>query len=400
MTETTRQISRRDALRAGGRLIFQPQSGPAGDVLVQVFLRGGVDSLYLVPPYADPAYRTHRRTLFVAEPGRKEGALDLDGFCGLHPDLRPLHEMFRAGRLAVVQACGSPDRTLSHFEAMKTMERGGSDSGSFTTGWISRHLRSTLRDGSNPLRAVSISDVLPESLRGASGAMALRALAEFTLPIPPQWGERYLAAMRSFYAADDDPAQAAGRQVLNLLEKFQQITAAPYQPDNQAVYPTSPLGRKLLEVARLIKAEVGLEVATVDMGGWDTHVDQFNRLKKMLTGVAQALKAFEQDLGERLKRVTVVVLSEFGRRAYENKGLGTDHGRATAMFVFGGGIRGGKVYGKWPGLERDQLDNDGNLRVTTDYRDVLAELVERRLGNARAAEVFPDHKPQYLNLTT
>jgi uncharacterized protein (DUF1501 family) len=226
MPETTRKISRRDALRVGSRLVFEPQAGAPGDVLVQVFLRGGVDSLYLVPPYADPAYRKHRPTLFVPEPGGEGGALDLDGFCGLHPDLKPLHEMFRAGRLAVVQACGSPDRTLSHFEAMRTMERGGPDSGTFSNGWISRHLHATPRDGSNPLRAVAVSELLPESLRGAGGAMALRSSAELSLPVPPEWGERYLTLMRSFYGTEGDLARSAGKQILCLLEKFQQINSA------------------------------------------------------------------------------------------------------------------------------------------------------------------------------
>lgn len=396
MTKGT--LSRR-ALLGAPRLTFQPEQGPQGDVLVVIFLRGGMDGLHVVPPHADASYHAQRPTLAVAEPGKSGGALDLDGFFGLHPDLAPLHEIFLAKQLALVHAIGSPDSTLSHFEAMQTMERGVSDGSTTASGWISRHLASLDSGRSSPIRAIAFGDVLPKSMQGSIGAMAIRTLSEFRLNVPSTWGGGFREVLADFYHDGPNPARVAGHETLQLLRSLEKLDPKTYQPERGARYPATEMGERLRQVAQLIKAEVGLEIAEVDLGGWDAHVAQPTLMAALMKELGQALHAFWSDLGERMNRVTVVAMSEFGRRVHENSGLGTDHGRGTAMFLLGGAIRGGKVYGRWPGLQDGQLDKDGNLRVTTDYRDVLGELVTRRLRNPNLDEVFPQYTPAYLDVT-
>lgn len=397
------KLTRRDLLRGGrrdgARWTFQPERGPAGDVLVLMFLRGGMDGLHVVPPHGDAQYRPQRPALAIPEPGRPGGAVDLDGFFGLHPDLSPLKQVFDAKHLAIVHASGSPDRTLSHFEAMQTMERGVSDGNDTASGWISRHLAATERGISSPIRALALSDVLPKSMQGSIGAMAVRSLSEFRLDVPDAWGSEFRVVLSSFYAGAREPAQVAGKETLELLRSLEKLDPAAYRPEAGAAYPDTEMGRRLKQVAQLIKADVGLEIAQVDLGGWDAHVAQPTLMTGLMKELAQGIHAFWADLGARMNRVTLVAMSEFGRRVHENSGLGTDHGRATAMFLAGAGIRGGKVYGRWPGLHSDQLDRDGNLRVTTDYRDILGEVLERRLRNPHLAEVFPRYTPTYLGLT-
>lgn len=404
-------LTRRDLLRgAAPRLTFQPRTGPAGDVLVNIFLRGGMDGIHVVPPYADPHYRTNRPSLALPEPGRKGGIVDLDGFFGLHPDMAPLAELFRARHLAIVHACGSPDHTLSHFEAMQTMERGVSDGNSTASGWISRHLASTEAHSSSPMRAIAIGEVLPKSLQGSLAATAVRSLTEFRLNTPDRWQGTYRTLLAELYQDGHDPAQAGGRDTLQLLRSLEKLDPDTYQPENGAVYKKTDLAQGLKQIAQLIKAEVGLEIGCVDLGGWDAHAAQEALMAPLMPQLSEALHAFYTDLGDRMSRVTVVAMSEFGRRIHENTSLGTDHGRATAMFVMGGAVRGGKVYGRWRGMAENRLqlsvdgglsglDRDGNLQVTTDYRDILGEIVQRRLRNDRLDQVFPAYQPRPLNLT-
>jgi uncharacterized protein (DUF1501 family) len=393
-------LTRRSLLDAGRRLVFRPGFGPPGDVLVTIFLRGGMDGIYAVPPHGDPAYRKQRPKLAPADPGRNGGLVDLDGYFGLHPDLAPLAEPFRERHLAVVQACGTPDRTLSHFEAMQTMERGVSEGHSVATGWVARHLGSTEGDHAPPLRAVAIGEVLPKSLQGYDKAVALRSVEDVRLERPAAWSNGFDTMLKNFYAEVDDLVGVAGRSTLGLLAQLKKLVASGYRPQGGVAYPDSNLGRALRQVAQLIKADIGLEVAALDHGDWDSHVGQVAHLARPMKQLGEALRAFHADLSDRMGRLTLIVMSEFGRRVRENSGLGTDHGRATAMFVLGGGILGGKVHGEWPGLGPNQLDRDGNLRVTTDYRDVLADLVKRRLRNPNLQQVFPDYSPRPCSIAT
>ena len=372
-------------------------SPPAGerDVLINLFLRGAADGLSLVVPHGEDEYYRARPTLAIAAPkaGNAGAALALNGFFGLHPALAPLLPLYKEGELAVLHAVGSGDQTRSHFEAMATMERGDyAGGGAGGSGWLTRHLDAVppLTGTASPLRAVALGTVMPDTLRGATDATAVDSLSDFRLRVPNPGME---AALRGLYAHGNDAASAAGRETLAVLDTLRRIDPAHYKPANGAVYPASPLGDGLKQAACLVKARVGLEAAFLDRTGWDTHVGQGGAtgwLALQLGDVAQSLAAFAQDLGAEKRRVTVIVQTEFGRRVAENSSLGTDHGRAGAMFVWGGGVNGGKVYANWPGLKPEQLEQPGDLRVTTDYRVVLAEVLAKRCGNvAHLGDVFP-----------
>ena len=357
-----------------------------GNVLVVVFLRGGMDGLSAVTPYAEERIYSMRPNLAVATPkvNSKDTLIDLDGFFGLHPSLAPLADMYRSKQMAVVHAIGSQDQTRSHFEAMAAMDRGAADDGLGPAGgWITRYLLASGQAGDSPLRAVSFGTVMPDSLRGATNATALPSLDSYRLTSDKHDLAELTATIRRLYGKGQDVASTAGMETLEVIETLNRLNPDERAPRHGAKYPTTGMGTGLQQAATLIRAKVGMEVATVDVGGWDTHVAQGNTtgwLPTRLEEVGQALAAFMQDLGPDADSVTTVVMSEFGRRAYENGGLGTDHGRASCAFVLGGAVQGGKVYGPWPGLKPGQLDGPGDLRVTTDYRALLGEVLARRLG--------------------
>lgn len=365
-------------------------------VLVVIFLRGGADGLNIVAPHGEDEYYKLRPSLAIPRPTdrtAKNRLIDLDGFFGLNPALSPLEASYKEGELAIVHAVGSGDETHSHFEAMSTMERGLKNQADSTGGgWLGRHL--TTSSGSpSPLRAVAFSSIMPDSLGGAIGATALSSLAEFRLAEGLE-----IEHLRKLYARGDGPIDQAGRETLQVLDSLNRVDPRGYQPEHGAAYPDHPTSQALREVAFLIKQEMGLEVACLDVGNWDTHVAQGQTegwLSSLLGDLGRSVAAFRKDLGSRSKKVTVVVQTEFGRRVAENSGLGTDHGAGGVLFVLGGGVKGGKVYADWPGLVPDKLVGPGDLKVTTDYRDVLAELLAARFGNHRTAEVFPGlrHRP-------
>jgi uncharacterized protein (DUF1501 family) len=381
----------------GRRMVFRPEDGPAGDVLVCVFLRGGADGLHLVAPVGDASYYRQRPRIAVRRPddraveaGRR--GVELSGFFALNPTLAPLQAPYRAGRLAVVHAVGSPDQTHSHFEAMATMERGVSDGSTAATGWLGRHLQTTSSDRISPLRSLAIGDTLPASLEGALGATAVRSLSQFRLGLPAGWSAGYQAMLAELYEGSADELGRAGRETFQLLKAMERLEPEGYRAEGGATYPESDFGRGLSQIAQLVKAEVGLEVACLDLEGWDSHFGQDTVLEGLMADLASGLAAFDADLGTRMDHVTVVVMSEFGRRVQENGGLGTDHGQATCFWLMGGGIRGGRVIAEWPGLETDRLDGPGDLRVTIDYRDLLAEVVAKRLRNPAWQGVFPGYE--------
>lgn len=388
------------------QIAFKPvRTERRGDVLVCLFLRGGADGLNMVLPYAEDAYYRSRPSLAIPAPRDRcrpvsERAIALNDLFALHPALKPLYPQYAEGKLAIVHACGSAEKSRSHFEAMSAMERGVAEARAGTTsGWIARHLMSVPRQYTSPLRAVAFSNVLPESLRGSTDAVVLQTLSDFRLAMPKTMGltqaEELQHTLQELYAAHgkDEVAQSA-QDTLKVLETLRRVDPTRYQPANGAVYPNTDLGRGLKQVAALIKAQVGLEVACLDKGGWDTHVAQGSTTGWMagnLTDLAQSLSAFARDMGEGMQHIILVAMTEFGRRLRENSGLGTDHGRAGVMWLMGGGVQGGKVHARWPGLEPHQLEKPGDLKVTTDYRDVLAEVVLKRLGNPHVARVFPGY---------
>lgn len=355
-----------------------------GKVLVTIFQRGAADGLNMVVPYGEKAYYAGRPTIAVPPPGPSAGAaLDLNGFFGLHPRLAPLRPLFLEKKLAVVHATGSPDLTRSHFDAQDYMESGTPGLKATRDGWLNRALPRP--QGSSPLRAVSLGPVLPRALRGPQPAVALNSVKDFSLRDRMSAGE-----FQSRYQNTADPMlAAAGKETFAALRLLEQIRQQSYQPANGASYPAGRLGRSLEQIAQLIKARVGLAVAFDDVGGWDHHVNEAPLLGNMLGDFAAAIAAFSQDLGPLMEDVVLVTMSEFGRTARENGSRGTDHGHGNVMLVAGGAVQGGKVYGDWPGLEREQLHEARDLAVTTDFRTVLGEILRAQLGIADSARVFP-----------
>jgi len=386
------------------RLAFR-RSGAPGDILVVIFLRGGMDGLNAVVPYAEgAAYYDARPTIAIAEPSSDpNSAIDLNGFFGLHPALRPLKALYDSGTLAVIHACGSPDPTRSHFDAMEYMERGTPGARTTRSGWLSRHLESAAWQNDSPFRAIGIGTMLPSSLRGEVSALALKSIADFHLGGREDQLEAMRRALAQLYTVESD--QPLGRSLLAahaketfaVMDILASLNADSYEPEGDAAYPESEFGQGLKQVAILIKAEVGLEVACLDLGGWDTHEWQGGaegEQARLLTELAEGLAAFYTDLGGRMANVSVVAMSEFGRRVAENASKGTDHGHGNAMFVLGGGVIGG-VYADWRGLGPDALV-DGDVPITTDYRDVLASVLEGRVLNPALDYIFPNYTPKRL----
>jgi uncharacterized protein (DUF1501 family) len=362
-------------------------------ILVAIFQRGAVDGLNMVVPFGESRYYELRPSIGIPKPnGTPASAIDLDGFFGLHPALGPLKPMYDARQLAIVDAVGSPDPSRSHFDAQDYMESGtpglkGAD------GWLNRALPKGPGPVS-PVRAVSLGDSLARSLRGHNDAVAVRSLNDFQVR-----DSRGASAFESMYENSSDTLlHGTAKETFDAVKIVQSIQKQAYVPANGASYGNNGFGRSLQQVAQLIKANVGVEVAFADIGGWDTHVNETGgkptdgQLANNLAQFGQALAAFYQDLGDRMEDVTVVTMSEFGRTVKENGDRGTDHGHANVMFVMGGNVRGGKVYGDWPGLQPEQLYEERDLALTTDFRDVLGELVSRHLGNSNLKSVFPGYE--------
>lgn len=378
------------AVVGGPRLAF---GAGGGDLLVVVTLAGGADGLSLVPPIGDPGYLAARPSIAV----RSGQAVRLDRTFGLHPGLRPLLPWWASRRLAVVHAVGDADGTRSHFEATDALQRGVDVGSHESTGWVDRLIVARgARSGGLP--ALAIGGRTPGYLVGPSPELVARDVTELRLQQADAGAQR---ALRDMYVGLPGAFAASAEETLDALGRFARLRGAPYTPRDGAAYPASPLGRSLRQVAQVARAGLGLEVACVEGGGWDTHEGMggaaAGRMHDQVLDLGQALAAFATDLGPLLAGTTVVTLSEFGRRVAQNGSGGVDHGHGSAMLVLGGGVVGGRVYGRWPGLAPSQLD-DGDLRVTTDYRDVLGELVTRRLGTPRVENVFPRHHPRPLGL--
>jgi uncharacterized protein (DUF1501 family) len=381
-------------------------SAPKGDTLVCVFQRGGMDGLNAVVPHGEKAYYAARDTLAIPQPkvGDAKSAINLDGFFGLNPNLQPFKEIFDAKQLAIVHAAGSPDPSHSHFDAMDFMERGTPGEKAIPTGWLARHLQSAATEIKSPFRAVGMGAMLQASLRGPVPATALQSIAQFHLNGNTQEIAKFQTSLASLYTGDSF-IDVEGTQTLDAITMLAKVTATAYTPANGAKYPETAYGKALMAVAQLIKSDLGVEIACVDLGGWDTHAGEGGtdggELPRLLAEFSQGIHAFYVDMGDKMSKITMVSMSEFGRRLQENNSHGTDHGHGNVMFVLGGGIQGGKVYGEWPGLEKNQLYGPGDLNVTTDFRDVLGEIVKNRLGNANLAAVFPNYSNfKFRDLTT
>lgn len=386
----------RVALAAGSGA---PQPARRRKVLVAIFQRGAADGLNIVVPHAEKRYYDLRPTIAIPRPSAgvspSEAVIDLDGFFGLHPALAPLVPLWRDRHLAVVHAAGSPDPTRSHFDAQDYMESGTPGVKTTNGGWLNRALPPEPADAGpvSPLRAVSLGTQLPRSLAGSNRAIAVQSLDSFTVR-----DASAAQALQEMYAGTSDQVLGGtGRETFEAVSLLQSLRKTPYQPAGGAVYPRGRFGDSLKQIAQLIKADVGVQVAFAEIGNWDHHVNEVGPrpsvgiLSNVLGEFGGSLAAFSKDLGDRMEDVVVVTMSEFGRTARENGNRGTDHGHANVMFAMGGPVAGGKVYGQWPGLAPEQLHEARDLALTTDFRDVLSEAVLRHLGNGDIPSVFPGY---------
>jgi uncharacterized protein (DUF1501 family) len=376
-------------------------AGSRGKVLVAIFQRGAVDGLNLLVPFAERAYYDARPTIAIPRPGGgDDGAIDLDGFFALHPRLAPLKPIYDAHHLALVHAVGSPDSTRSHFDAQDYMETATPGVKSTTDGWLNRYLLAQSREQATPFRAVALSPQLPRALAGQAPALALSQINQFGVRAGHAGAGLDQAFEAEYQAAADTVLNSTGREAFDAIRMLREANPQKYQPDHAADYPRSPFGDALRQIAQLVKADVGLEVAFADLGGWDTHVNQGSgtgQLAARLDDLARGLAALFTDLGDRMDDVVVLTMSEFGRTINENGNRGTDHGHGNAMIVMGGAVRGGKVYGRWPGLAPEQRYEGRDLAVTTDFRDVFGEIVVRHLRIADPSPIFPGYAVKAAN---
>ena len=362
-------------------------------ILIAIFQRGAADGLNMVVPFGEPAYYANRPSIAIPKPGTDAGALDLDGFFGLHPRMAPLASYFKDGHLAIVHACGSPDETRSHFDAQDYMESGTPGLKSTRDGWMNRYLHAKEHaEKSSPFRAVALTQALPRSLQGSAPALAIGQLGQFGIRAG-QDSDAMASAFASQYAQAADAALGAtGREAFDAVKMLKDANPSGYAPGNGAEYPRSGFGEAMRQIAQIVRADLGLEVAFTELGQWDHHANEggatgqiANRLDDFASGIA----AFARDMGDRMADIVIVTMSEFGRTVKENGGRGTDHGHGNAMLVLGGSVNGGKVYGKWPGLRPEQLYEGRDLAITTDFRDVFAECVTSHMGARDVSQVFP-----------
>jgi uncharacterized protein (DUF1501 family) len=364
--------------------------------LVVVFQRGACDGLNTVVPYGEALYRQLRPTIAIPAPrgGDKDASLDLDGHFGLHPALAPLLPSFQDGSLAVVHAVGSPDTTRSHFDAQDFMESGTPGVKSTEDGWMNRHLQCTPEPAATPFRAVSLTPTLPRSLAGRAPAVAMANVNGFNLR--PAAGAGVARGFEDMYAgAVQDVLHGTGQETFEAIAFLKKSDPGRYTPAPGALYPRGRYGDSLKQIAQLIKADVGVEMAFTEVGGWDHHAAEGGvqgQLAVRLREFGQTLAAFQRDLGDRMQDVVLVTLTEFGRTVRENGNRGTDHGHASVSFVLGGGVRGGKVHGRWPGIAPDRLYEGRDLAITTDFRDLLGEVLVRHMGTRDLEKVFPGYE--------
>lgn len=387
------------------RVTFASSFVSGRDVIVSIYLRGGADGLTLVPPYGDPQYAVLRPTLAIAPPGGANGAVDLNGYFGLAPAMSPLLTPYVNGHLLVVQATGLTDGTRSHFDAQRFMELGKAQDPTISTGWLGRHIATAPPFDSNAAaRAIGIAYQLQTSLAGAPKSVPVPDLASYTISGSSTTRTARLTALSDMHNLVPEPLKAAANNTRATITALANVNAGAYTPIAGVTYPNTSFGKALKQTAALIKADIGVEAVAIDRGNWDTHSNQGNlgtgTMAQNMTDLAGSLRAFYDDviIGGTANGfpVTVVVMSEFGRRPQENASQGCDHGHGNAMFAMGKKIVGGQVLTQWPTLSN--LYQNLDLQVTIDHRDILAEIVSKRLGNPNLAAVFPSFTPTMRNI--
>ena len=383
-------------------LLAESRAAARGKVLICLFQRGAADALNVLVPFGDPSYYALRPSIAIGRPlrGAQGAAIDLDGFFGLHPALAPLAPLYARGLLAPVHAVGSPSSTRSHFDAQDFMETATPDVKATRDGWLNRLLAATdakasARLGtaarSSTLRGVALAAQAPRSLDGPVPTVALRSLDELRIRASSDDAARI---EQLYTQAGPDVVHGAGAEAFEAMRILKAADLERYVAAHGAQYPASEFGQRLRQIAQLVKADVGMEIAFADAGGWDTHVNQgaaTGQLATRLDDFARSIAALVTDLGDRMDDVVILTMSEFGRMARENGNGGTDHGHAGALFLLGGSVRGGQVYGRWPGLAQDQLHEGRDLALTTDFRAVFAEVATRHMGAQRLDAVLPGY---------
>jgi uncharacterized protein (DUF1501 family) len=362
--------------------------------LVVLFQRGAADGLNIVVPHGESAYYSMRPSIAIPRPSNGQlSAIDLDGFFGLHPSLTAFKPLWDQKHLAIVHAAGSPDTTRSHFDAQDYMESGTPGVKSTEDGWLNRAVAGLKEPDASPFRAVAMGGALPRTLAGAVPAVAMNDIRGFAVGgrgPKPSLASNTFEAM--YEQSVDTVLHGTGNETFEAVKMLRSADPEKYQPAPGADYPRGRFGDSLLQVAQLIKANLGVQVAFADIGGWDHHVNEGSvqgQIANITREFSQAIAAFWNDLGDLGEDTVIVTMSEFGRTARENGNRGTDHGHANVMFVLGGPVKGGKVYGRWPGLAPEQLYEGRDLALTTDFRQVLGEAVSRHLGNDNLGRVFP-----------
>ncbi|MGC2198374.1 MAG: DUF1501 domain-containing protein [Terriglobales bacterium] len=364
------------------------EAGSRTKRLVVIFQRGAADGLNIVVPHGERAYYAMRPSINIP----RKDVLDLDGFFGLHPSMTALQPIWNQRRLAIVHATGSPDPTRSHFDAQDFMESGTPGLKATADGWLNRALHSLpAASDKSAFRAISLGPALPRILTGAERAVAVNNINDFGVGGRNPNATPIANTFEAMYDQSVDTVlHGTGQETFDAVKMLKAADPAKYKPT--ADYPRGRFADSLKQLAQLIKANLGVQVAFADISGWDHHVNEGStqgQIANVLREFSQSLSAFWIDLGELAEETVVVTMSEFGRTARENGNRGTDHGHANVMFVMGGPVKGGKVYGHWPGLEQSQLYEGRDLAVTTDFRRVLGEAVSRHLGNTRLDQVFP-----------
>ncbi len=383
-----------------------------GKTLIVLFQRGAADALNVLVPFGDRHYYAARPQLAIGSPARASGAagaIDLDGYFGLHPALSPFKPLWDRGLLAPIHAVGSPSATRSHFDAQDYMETGTPDRKGTTDGWLNRYLavkgtcEACAPGVPAPFRAVAMTAQTPRILEGPAATVAMNSIEEFSIRTNGGEAEKRIEAL--YRTGSADLVHGSGTEMFEALRVLRAANPQQYKPAAGVQYPRSPFGQRLLAIAQLIKAGVGLEVAFADVGGWDTHVNQGaaqGQLAQRLGDFSQSIAALVTDLGDRMDDVVILTMSEFGRTVRQNGTGGTDHGHAGAMFVIGGAVKTGqKVHGRWPGLAPEQLHEGRDLALTTDFRSVFSELAAEHLGAPSLDKIFPGYstpEKQWLHI--
>ena len=403
MSITRRVFLRNSALAVVGtaavpsfltRAAFGAFEGTRNQRLVVIFQRGAADGLNIVVPYAESQYYAMRPSINIP----RKAVIDLDGFFGLHPSLAAFQPLWQQRHLAIVHAAGSPDQTRSHFDAQDFMETGTPGVKITEDGWLNRSLHN-LAPKKSPFRAIALGPSLPRILGGSEPAVAMNNINDFSVGGKSPKPSLAATAFEAMYDhSSDSVLHGTGEETFDAVKMLKSADPGKYTPAAGANYPRGRFGESLCQLAQLVKANLGVQVAFADIGGWDHHVNEGStegQLANVLTDFSQSLAAFWIDLGELAEDTVVVTMSEFGRTARENGNRGTDHGHANVMFVLGGPVKGGKVYGRWPGLDQSQLYEGRDLALTTDFRQVIGEAVARHMGNKNLPSVFPgfDNQP-------